>query len=57
MTGKFLRISCPRCGKSRIVYGKSSTNIKCDECNLLLLKTTGGKTKIMAFIRRIFNGD
>ncbi len=51
--GRFLQIICPRCRERKIVYGKSSTKIKCDHCNKVLIKTTGGKTKIKAMIREI----
>jgi small subunit ribosomal protein S27e len=50
---KFLKISCPRCGKQRTVFGKSSTLVKCDNCNYLLLTTKGGKSKIRAKIREV----
>ena len=48
---KFLEISCPRCGKRKTVFGKSATHVKCDNCNYLLLKTKGGKSKIRAPIK------
>jgi len=50
---KFLKISCPRCKKHKIVFGKSSTHVKCDNCNYLLLETKGGKSKIRAKIKEI----
>ncbi|MBX4196441.1 30S ribosomal protein S27e [Candidatus Pacearchaeota archaeon] len=50
---KFLKIVCPRCGKKQIVYGKSSSRIKCTNCNKLLLQPTGGKTKIRAQIKEV----
>jgi len=50
---KFLRIACPRCRHRQIVFGKSSTNVKCEKCNYLLIKTGGGKAKIRAPIKKI----
>jgi small subunit ribosomal protein S27e len=50
---KFLEISCPRCKERQVIFGKSSTNIKCKSCNLLLTKTTGGKTKVKAPVKEI----
>jgi len=50
---KFLRIVCPRCGKSKIIFGKSSTKIKCKQCNKLLMKTKGGKAKIKASVKEV----
>jgi len=52
-TGKFLKIACPRCQNEQMIYGKSSTKIKCDFCNKLLVKTTGGKTKVKAKIKEV----
>jgi len=37
----------------QIIYGKSSLRIKCKKCNLMLIKTTGGKTKIKAPVKEI----
>lgn len=50
---KFLRIQCPRCKKNHVVFGKSSTKVKCQKCNKLLVRTTGGKTKIKAKIQQL----
>jgi len=50
---KFLKINCPRCKKPKIIFGKSSTLVKCDGCNYLLLKTKGGKAKIRAHVEEV----
>jgi len=50
---KFLKIICPRCKNNKIVFGRSSIKIKCDKCNYLLTKTTGGKTKVRALVKEI----
>ena len=50
---KFLKINCPRCRKQKTIFGKSSTLVKCDNCNYLLLKTKGGKSQIRAKIKEI----
>ena len=54
---KFLQINCPRCGDPNTVYGKSSMKIKCEKCNKLLVKTTGGKVIIKAKVRKILGGQ
>ena len=51
--GKFLEVICKRCGNKQVVYGKSTTDVKCLKCNKLLVKTGGGKAKIVTFIRRV----
>jgi len=50
---KFLKISCPRCKKMQIVFGKSAIDKKCDQCNKLLIKTSGGKAQIKAKVKKI----
>ena len=50
----FLKISCPRCQNCQIIFGKSTLKIKCNKCNYLLTKTTGGKTKIRAPVKEVF---
>jgi len=51
--GKFLKIACPRCGNHQVVYGKSSTRTKCERCNKLLVKVTGGKVKVRAPVMEV----
>jgi len=51
--GKFLQISCPRCSKTKIIFGKSSIKVKCDKCNKLLIKTQGGKIKVKAMVKKV----
>lgn len=50
----FLKIRCPRCKSLQIVYGKCSFNVKCEKCNYLLTKSQGGKAKIRALIKEIY---
>ena len=52
---KFLKIACPRCYNNQIIFGKAVSDIKCEKCNKLLIKTTGGKAKIKAKIKQIWN--
>jgi small subunit ribosomal protein S27e len=53
MKKKFLKLICPRCRLSQITFGKASTWLKCENCNKLLIKPTGGKAKIKAKIEKI----
>jgi small subunit ribosomal protein S27e len=50
---RFLRVICPRCKKNKTLFGKSSTLVKCENCNYLLLETKGGKSKIRAQIKEV----
>jgi ribosomal protein S27E len=51
--GKFLRVICPRCKTRGIIFGKSSSLIKCIKCSKLLVKNTGGKNKVKAFVEEV----
>jgi ribosomal protein S27E len=50
---KFLKIACPKCKTKKIIFGKASTSVKCDKCNYVLTKPTGGKSQVKALIRKI----
>ncbi len=50
---KFLKVTCPRCKHVQIVFGKSTSQVKCTECNYLLAKPTGGKPKIRAGVKKV----
>jgi len=52
--GKFLKVSCPRCKNAQIVFGKASTEIKCNKCNYLLTKSKGGKAKVRAKVSEVY---
>lgn len=51
--GKFVDVICCRCGNNQILFGKSSTKVKCLKCNKLLVKTTGGKIRVKTQIREV----
>ena len=51
--GRFVKVICFRCGNNQIVYGKASTNVKCFKCNKLLVKSSGGKTKIKTLVSEV----
>jgi ribosomal protein S27E len=55
--GKFLKVKCPRCRREKTVFGKSSTLVKCDGCNYLLLQTKGGKSKIRAPVKEVMKNE
>jgi small subunit ribosomal protein S27e len=50
---KFLVIDCPRCHTPHTVYSRATLRIKCNECNKLLIKPTGGKTRLKARLKRV----
>jgi ribosomal protein S27E len=52
--GKFLEVICPRCKNVQVVFGKGSMDVKCSKCNYLLVKTTGGKTKVKGPVKQVW---
>jgi len=50
---RFLRVSCPRCSHGQTIFGRASLKVKCIKCNRLLVKTTGGKSKVLGKITKI----
>ncbi|MDO8459787.1 MAG: 30S ribosomal protein S27e [Nanoarchaeota archaeon] len=51
---RFLKVKCPRCANHQVIFGKSTTKVKCKKCNKLLVRSTGGKTKIKASVYEVF---
>ncbi len=49
----FLKVVCGRCGNRQMVFGRSSTWVKCKNCNKLLVRPTGGKTRIRTFVQGV----
>ena len=51
--GKFVKIRCPKCKNEQIIFGKSSSIIKCLVCGKVLAEPSGGKSKIKAHILEV----
>ncbi|HMF32337.1 MAG TPA: 30S ribosomal protein S27e [Candidatus Lokiarchaeia archaeon] len=47
---RFLKVKCLECGNEQVVFGCSTTTVKCLVCEKPLLQTTGGKAKILTKI-------
>jgi len=51
---KFVRIKCPKCKTSHIIFGKASTKIKCLKCpNTTIALPSGGKAKMRARVEEV----
>ena len=50
---KFLKVCCPRCKHTQMIFGKASTSVRCDECKMKLVHTQGGKARIRAEIKEV----
>ncbi len=53
LKSRFVEIACSRCGRKHIIFGKSSTRIKCLNCNKLLVETKGGKIRIRTIVKAV----
>ena len=52
-TSKFIKIRCPKCKNEQIMFGKTSTAVKCLVCDKQLAEATGGKAKVKARILEV----
>ncbi len=52
-TSKFVKIRCPKCKNEQIMFGKSSTIVKCLVCGMVLAKPRGGKAKVKARVLEV----
>lgn len=43
---KFIKVRCTKCKNEQIIFGRSSTDVKCLVCGTSLANPTGGKAKI-----------
>lgn len=50
---KFIKVRCPKCKNEQIIFGKTSTKIKCLVCDKILATPTGGKSKIKSQILEV----
>lgn len=52
-TSKFIKVRCPKCKNEQIIFGKSSSEIKCLVCSKTLAESTGGKSRIKSRILEV----
>lgn len=52
---RFVKVRCPKCKNEQIIFGKTSTDIKCLVCGKDIGEPTGGKSKIKARILEVLN--
>jgi len=52
-SSKFVKVRCPKCKNEQIMFGKSSTSVKCLVCGKDIADSTGGKSKIKARILEV----
>lgn len=52
-TSKFVKIRCAKCKNEQIMFGRTSTPVKCLVCDESLAEPTGGRAKITARILEV----
>ncbi len=50
---KFIKVRCPKCKNEQIIFGKSSSKVKCLVCGKVLAEPVGGKAKIKSRILEV----
>lgn len=53
LESKFIKVVCPKCSNEQTIFGKSSTVVKCLNCNQELAEPTGGKARIKAKVLEV----
>jgi small subunit ribosomal protein S27e len=53
--GKFIKVRCSKCKNEQIIFGKTSTSVKCLVCGKELCEPTGGKSRVKARILEVLN--
>ncbi|MFH1403755.1 MAG: 30S ribosomal protein S27e [Candidatus Altiarchaeota archaeon] len=54
---RFLRVKCNDCGNEQVIFGASSSTIKCLVCDKVMAKSTGGKTQVKTQIIAVLDKD
>ena len=52
-SSKFVKVRCPKCKNEQIIFGKSSTEVKCLVCGKVVAEPTGGKARIKSRILEV----
>lgn len=52
-TSRFIKLRCSKCKNVQVIFGKTSTKVKCLVCNKTLAEPTGGKSKIKSQILEV----
>ena len=52
-TSKFIKVRCSKCKNEQIVFGKSTSLVKCLVCGRVLTEPTGGKSRVKSRILEV----
>lgn len=48
-----MKVKCPKCKESQVIFGKASTKVRCLDCNAVLAVPSGGKAKIRSLVEEV----
>jgi small subunit ribosomal protein S27e len=51
--GRFLKVKCLDCDNEQIIFDHAASNVQCIICGKTVVKSLGGKSKIMARITEV----
>ncbi len=46
----FVKVRCHKCSEEQVIFGRTSTEVKCKKCHEVIAEPTGGKSAIKAEI-------
>ena len=50
---KFIKLRCPKCKNEQIIFGKSSSIVKCLVCEKVISEPSGGKARVKARVLEV----
>lgn len=50
---EFLKVECPKCKNEQVIFSKPAENVKCQVCENILAKATGGKAELEAKVLEV----
>ena len=50
---RFVKVKCPKCKNSQIIFGSASTRVRCLKCDSILAEPSSGKAKIRSRIEEV----
>ena len=53
--GNFLRVKCLDCDNEQIIFDRAASDVKCIICEKTMIKSRGGKAKIIAHIDEVLD--
>jgi len=52
---RFIKVKCSQCSNEQIVFERPASNVKCRVCGRAIVKSTGGKGKVLGEIIEVYS--